>query len=114
MPNESMMMRKVSKLLVKELLINGFILCRLTNITKIKANRTRALIKDCEGGDGMASPKQPQEVTTSKNAEKKVKNVKNSISSNKPQATCLPAIPNRSRAPRMISKAQTTIAIHVL
>src|SRR5690606_28883258 len=114
MPNESMMMRKVSKLLVKELLINGFILCRLTNITKIKANRTRSLIKDCQGVNGMASPKQPQEVTTSKNAEEKVKNVKNSTSSNKPQATCLPAIPHSSSAPSMISNAHTTIAIHAL
>ena len=62
-------LNNVMKLFVKELLNSGVILWRLINIMPINTNKTKSLIKDCHGVKGMASPKQPHDVTTLKNAE---------------------------------------------
>ncbi len=55
-------------------LYNGFLAAGLiwslfTKMYTISNNRIRSLKKDCHGVNGMASPKQPQDLTTSKNAE---------------------------------------------
>jgi hypothetical protein len=39
------------------------------NIIPIKTSKIRSLIKDSQGVSGIASPKHPHDVTTSKNAE---------------------------------------------
>ena len=43
----------------------------------IHVNKIKSLPKDCQGVRGIASPKQPQEVTTLKTAETNVSKVKN-------------------------------------
>ena len=61
----------------------------------------------------MASPKQPQEVTTLNAAETKVSSVKNKIKANKALTTQFRQKPNNSNAPNTISKAHKKMAIPV-
>ncbi|GGI28843.1 hypothetical protein GCM10008119_34670 [Pedobacter mendelii] len=79
----------------------------------MSTNKTKSLLKDCQGVNGMASPKQPQLVTTLKKAETKVNKVKKMINNNNPHETFLPQKPNKSIAPKTISSVQSKIAIPV-
>ncbi|MCY1535106.1 hypothetical protein D9M68_704970 [compost metagenome] len=79
----------------------------------INTNRIKSLLKDCQGVSGIASPKQPQEVTTLKAADTKVNSVKKTIKAKSPLVTQLRQKPNNNKAPSTISKTQSKTAIPV-